>query len=75
MTGLIAAQAVGGFVLGAVVAILMPPIALALGLVLVAVLLWQRFRNETIEGLGAPASGFLAAVTAYVVLAVVTSLG
>ena len=71
---MIAAQVVGGFVLGAIVAILMPPIALALALVLVGVLLWQRFRDEKVEGLGAPASGFLAAVTTYVLLAVVTSL-
>jgi hypothetical protein len=69
------AQAVGGFVLGAVVAVLMPPIAFALALVLVGVLLWQRFRDETVEGLGAPASGFLAAVTAYVLLVVVSSIG
>lgn len=69
------AQAVGGFVLGAVVAVLMPPIAFALALVLVGVLLWQRFRDETVEGLGAPASGFLAAVTAYVLLVVFSSIG
>ncbi|MEO6511561.1 MAG: hypothetical protein ABIO16_11265 [Nocardioides sp.] len=71
---MIAAQAVGGFVLGAIVSFLMPPIALALALILVGVLLWQRFRAETVEGLGAPASGFLAAVTAYVLVAVVSSL-
>ena len=69
-----ALKAVGGFVLGAIVAVVMPPLALAMALVLGGVLLWQRFRGEPVEGIGAPAGGFLAAVAAYVVLAVVSAV-
>ena len=69
-----AAKAVGGFVLGALMAYLLPLLALAIALVLGGVLLWLRFRGEPAEGIGAPAVGYLVAVAAYVVLAVVVAI-
>ena len=74
MSGLSVARAVGGFVLGAVLVVLMPALGLAMGLVLAGVLVWGRVRDEDVGALAALAPGFLVAVLAYVVLAVVSVL-
>lgn len=68
------ARAVGGFVLGAVMAYLLPLLALAIALVLGGVLAWLRFRAEATDALGPLAAGYLVAVAAYVVLAVVVAI-
>jgi xanthine/uracil/vitamin C permease (AzgA family) len=68
------ARAVAGFVLGAVLVVLMPALGIAMALVLAGVLVWARLRNEDVETLTALAPGFLVAVLAYVVLAVVSVL-
>ena len=68
------ARAVVGFVLGAVLVVLMPALGLAMGLVLVGVLVWARLRHEDVQALAGLATGFLVAVLAYVVLAVVSVL-
>jgi tetrahydromethanopterin S-methyltransferase subunit F len=64
-------RAVVGFVLGAVLVVLMPALGLAMALVLAGVLVWARLRQEDVQALKGLASGFLFAVLAYVVLAVV----
>ena len=72
MSAVKVARAVAGFVLGAVLVILMPAIAMAL--VLAGVLVWARLSHEDVEALTALAPGFLVAVLAYVVLAVASVL-
>ncbi len=69
-----AAKVVAGFVLGAVLAIVMPPLAVAMGLVLGGVLVWARVRGEDVRQLTPAAGGFLTAVAAYVLLAVVVAV-
>ena len=69
-----AARAVAGFVLGGLLAVFVPPLALAIALVLGGVLLWARLRHEDVQPLTALATGFLAAVLAYLALAVVAAL-
>jgi xanthine/uracil/vitamin C permease (AzgA family) len=72
MSALTVGRAVVGFVLGAVLVVLMPALGLAMALVLAGVLLWARLRREDVQALTGLASGFLVAVLAYVVLAVVS---
>ena len=74
MSGLDVARAVAGFVLGAVLVVLMPALGLAMALVLAGVLVWSRLRHEDAGALTALATGFLLAVLAYVVLAVASVL-
>jgi hypothetical protein len=62
-----------GFLLGGVTAVFMPPLAMAIALVLGGVLLWARFRHEDVRILAAPGAGFLLAVGIYVALAVVAA--
>ena len=69
-----AGRAVAGFVLGGVLAVFVPPLAFAIALVLGGVLLWARLRHEDVQPLTALATGFLAAVLTYLVLAVVAAL-
>jgi inner membrane protein involved in colicin E2 resistance len=64
-----------GFVLGAVLAVFAPPLSFAIALVLAGVVLWGRLRNEEAQRLTAPATGFLLAVGAYVLLAVLWAIG
>jgi hypothetical protein len=45
-----------------------------MAVVLAGVLVWARLRHEDVEALSALAPGFLVAVVAYVVLAVVSVL-
>jgi len=63
-----------GFVLGAVLVVLIPTLGLAMGLVLVGVLVWTHLRQEDVQALTGLAGGFLVAVLAYVVLVVVSVL-
>ena len=74
MSAVKVARAVTGFVLGAVLVVLLPAIAIAMALVLAGVLVWARLRHEDVEALTALAPGFLVAVLAYVVLAVASVL-
>jgi xanthine/uracil/vitamin C permease (AzgA family) len=74
MSAVTVGRAVVGFVLGAVLVVLMPALGLAMALVLAGVLLWARLRREDVQALTGLASGFLVAVLAYVVLAVVSVL-
>lgn len=67
-------QGVGGFVLGALLTILTPPIGLAIALVLGGVLLWARLRHQDVAALTPAAVGYLVAVAAYVLLAVLAAL-
>jgi hypothetical protein len=67
--------ALGGFVLGAVLAILVPPLALALALVLVGLLVWARVTGQDAGALTPPAAGYLLAALVYVVLAVLYAVG
>jgi hypothetical protein len=67
-------RAVVGFVLGALLVFFMPALGLAMALVLAGVLLWARLRQDDVQALTGLASGFLVAVLAYVVLAVVSVL-
>jgi xanthine/uracil/vitamin C permease (AzgA family) len=71
MSAVTVGRAVVGFVLGAVLVFLMPALGLAMALVLAGVLVWARLRQEDVQALKGLASGFLFAVLAYVVLAVV----
>ena len=48
----------------------MPPLTVAMALVLGGVLLWARLRGEGMGQLTPVAGGFLAAVAAYVLLAI-----
>jgi xanthine/uracil/vitamin C permease (AzgA family) len=72
MSAVTVGRAVVGFVLGAVLVVLMPALGLAMALVLAGVLVWARLRQEDVQVLTGLASGFLVAVLAYVVLAVVS---
>ena len=74
MSAVTVAWAVAGFVLGAVLVLVMPALGIAMAVVLAGVLVWARLRHEDVEALSALASGFLVAVVAYVVLAVVSVL-
>ncbi len=74
MSAVNVARAVAGFVLGGVLVVLMPALGIAMALVLAGVLVWARLRHEDVETLAALAPGFLVAVLAYVVLAVVSVL-
>jgi hypothetical protein len=68
------AQGVGGFVLGALLMILVPPIGLAIALVLGGILAWGRLRHQDVTALTPAAAGYLVAAAAYVVLAAVAAL-
>jgi tetrahydromethanopterin S-methyltransferase subunit F len=74
MSAVTVGRAVVGFVLGAVLVVLMPALGLAMALVLAGVLVWARLRQEDVQALKGLASGFLFAVLAYVVLAVISVL-
>ena len=74
MSAVNVARAVAGFVLGAVLVVLIPTLGLAMGLVLAGVLVWARLRQEDVQALTGLATGFLVAVLAYVVLAAVSVL-
>jgi hypothetical protein len=74
MSAVNVARAVAGFVLGAVLVVLMPALGIAMALVLAGVLLWARLRHEDAGTLRVLAPGFLVAVLAYVVLAAVSVL-
>ncbi len=63
-------KGVAGFVLGAALVIPVPPLALAIGLVLLGILVWARWRGEDAGPLNALGTGYLIAVVAYLVLAV-----
>jgi len=69
-----AAKAVAGFVLGALLAVVMPPLTVAMALVLGGILVWARVRGEDIGPMTPVAGGFLGAVAAYVVVAVVAAV-
>ena len=70
-----AARALGGFALGAVMVVFIPPLAFAIALVLGGLVGWARLRRQDAEPLTAPASGFVVAVVVYVGLAVAFALG
>ena len=74
MSAVAVGRAVVGFVLGALLVFFLPALGLAMALVLAGVLLWARLRQEDVQALAGLASGFLVAVLAYVVLAVVSVL-
>jgi len=74
MSAVTVGRGVVGFVLGAVLVLLMPALGLAMAMVLAGVLVWARLRQEDVQALTGLATGFLVAVLAYVVLAVVTVL-
>ena len=74
MSAVTVGRVVVGFVLGAVLVVLMPALGLAMGLVLAGVLVWARLRKEDAGALTGLAAGFLVAALAYVVLAVVSVL-
>ena len=63
-----------GAALGAVLVFFMPALGLAMALVLAGVLVWARLRQEDVQALTGLATGFLVAVLAYVVLAMVSVL-
>lgn len=67
-------KGVGGFVLGAVLSIFMPPLAFAMALVLAGILVWARWRDQDVQPVTALAAGFLVAVTAYLALAVLAAV-
>jgi hypothetical protein len=66
-------QGVGGFVLGALLTILSPPIGLAIALVLGGILVWARLRHQDVAAVTPGAVGYLVAVAAYVLLAVLAA--
>lgn len=70
-----AAKVLAGFVLGGLMAVLIPPLAFAIALVLGGVILWSRLRGEDVQALTWPATGFLTAVGAYLALALAYALG
>jgi hypothetical protein len=72
---LAAAQGVGGFVLGAVMTILLGPLGLAIALVLAGILVWARVQNQDVSALKPGAVGYLVAAAAYVGLAVLANVG
>ena len=74
MSAVTVGRVVVGFVLGAVLVVLIPTVGLAMGLVLAGVLVWAHLRQEDVQALTGLASGFLVAVLAYVVLVVVSVL-
>ena len=74
MSAVAVGRAVVGFVLGALLVFFLPALGLAMALVLAGVLLWARLRQEDVQALAGLASGFLVAVLACVVLAVVSVL-
>ena len=73
----IAAQAGGGFVLGALMAVFLLPLAFAIALVLGGVLAWTRLRGEDEQQqvMTPVTGGFVAAVAAYVLLLLGASFG
>ncbi len=73
--GATVALALLGFALAAVMLVLVPPLALAFGLVLVGVLIWTRATHQDAGVLTPPAAGFLAAVVVYVGLALFYAVG
>jgi hypothetical protein len=68
------ARAFGGFVLGALLSVFLPPLAFAMALVLAGVIVWARLRHEDVSPVTALAVGFLLAVAAYLVLLVLSLL-
>ncbi len=72
----VVARAVAGFLLGAVMAVFLPPLAIAMALVLGGVLAWTRLRGpDDAQPLTPLAVGYVVAVAVYVVLAVVAQVG
>jgi hypothetical protein len=70
-----AARALGGFALGALMVVFIPPLAFAIALVLGGLVLWARLRRQDMQPLTALAAGYLVAVVIYVGLAVAFALG
>ena len=70
-----AARGLGGFALGALMVVVIPPLAFAIALVLGGVVLWARLRHQDVQPITAVAVGFLVAVVIYVGLAVVYAIG
>lgn len=71
----VAGKAVGGFLLGALLAVLIPPLAIAMALVLGGVVVWSHRQADSDQQALTPlAAGFAAAVAVYVVLAVLGAL-
>lgn len=75
MSGTVVARAALGFVLGAVMAVFLPPLAFAMALVMAGILGWARVRHQDVQPLPSLGGGFLAAVLAYLALAIVAALG
>ena len=69
------ARGIGGFVLGGLLSVFLPQLAIAMALVLAGVVVWARLRHEDVSSITAPAVGYLASVAAYVVLVVSSTLG
>ena len=69
-----AAQGAGGFVLGALLTIVVPPLGVAIALVLAGILVWARLRHQDVGSLSPAAGGYRVAVAAYVLLAVLATL-
>jgi len=70
-----AARALGGFALGALMVVFIPPLAFAIALVLGGLVLWARLRHQDVQPITAVAAGFVVAVVIYVGLAVAYALG
>jgi hypothetical protein len=70
----VALRVAGGFALGAVMAVFLPPLAVAMALVLGGVLAWSRLREEP-QPFTPLASGFVVAVGLYVALGVAINIG
>jgi hypothetical protein len=70
------ALAAGGFALGGVMVVFLPPLAMAIALVLGGIVAWSKWRgNDEQQPLTWLAVGFLVAVGAYVALAFAYALG
>lgn len=75
LSGAAAARALGGFALGALMVVFLPPLAFAIALVLGGLVLWARLRRQDVQPLTALAAGYLLAVVIYVGLAIAFALG
>jgi hypothetical protein len=75
LKGAAVVRLLGGFVLGALMVVFLPPLAFAIALVLGGLMLWARLRHQDVQPLTALAAGYLVAVVIYVGLAVAFALG
>ncbi len=72
----VAGKFVGGLLLGGVMAVFQPPLAIAIALVLLGVIGWSRWRGgDEAQPLTPFASGFVLAAAIYVALAVAAAVG